>query len=104
MSLEQVVGPVLAAVVGGVSGIALERTRQKREREKDQGSSSFALQQAQIADDAARRAEIADAERRIREFLQAQVTELHQEVTSIEDRTAVEREKWNQMLGTLSTK
>lgn len=104
MTWEQAVITIAVALIGGASGILVERQRQKREAQKETTASFTVLKQAQLQDDASKRKEIEDAAREIREFLKGEVKELNIAVDRMEVARAGEREKWHQMLGELSTK
>lgn len=104
MSLEQSIGAIIVALIGAVGGIVAERLRSKSERRKELSTAHASIEQAKLADDALKRKEIDEAARDIREFLRKQVAELNEAIDRIEVTRADEREKWHQMLGTLSTK
>jgi DNA-nicking Smr family endonuclease len=104
VNLEQSAVTILVAIIAAFGGVAVERARQKREREKETGQSALELERARILDESARRKEIDDAARDLRDFLKQQCDELNQSLTNIESSRATEREKWNAMLGELSTK
>jgi hypothetical protein len=99
---------LVSATLGGI-GVELLRYRQNKDKERQQNvietSTSFAeVEKARINDEQLRRKEIDDAAREIREFLKTQVHDLSEAIDKIEEGRASEREKWNQMLGELSTR
>lgn len=104
MSLEQAIVTVLVAFISAIGTLAVEKARQRRKETDETNKSRFQLEQARITDEVARRQEISEAAREIRDFLQRRVDELDHSLTNIEVQRAAEREKWNQMLGQLSVK
>ncbi len=104
MSPEQIAVTIAVALIGATGGILVERIRRRHEREKETSTGVTALRQAQIGDEALKRKEIDEAARDIREFLRKQVYELSEAIDKVELSQVGEREKWHQMLATLSTK
>ncbi len=94
----------ILAAIGAAGGVLVERLRSKYDREKEKRAAALLVETTRLSDDTAKRKELEDAARDIREFLHREVKDLNLALDKIELSRAEERERWHQMLGGLTTK